>query len=105
MRRSLLARLAFAALAVSPLGVSDLAAQKSLEIRQFQARIEVKTDRSLDVTERIEASFTGQWNGIYRMIPIDYRDKAGFNWSIGVTEVSATDDDGNALRVETERQG
>jgi uncharacterized protein (TIGR04222 family) len=87
------------------LAASPLAAQKSLEIRQFQTRIEVKTDRTLDVTERIEASFTGQWNGIYRMLPIDYRDRAGFNWSIGVTEVSATDDAGNALRVETDRQG
>jgi uncharacterized protein (TIGR04222 family) len=98
-------RRALAGLAAALLLALPLQAQKSIEFRTFDTRIEVRTDRSLDVTERIEAEFTGQWNGIYRAIPIEYRDRAGFNWSIGVKVLSVTDDEGNPLRTETDREG
>ena len=81
-----------------------LAAQRSLEIRRFDALIAVEADASIDVTETIEARFNGKWNGIYRKVPVKYRTPQGFNWSIRLELVSATDDQGNALRTETSRE-
>ena len=81
------------------------AAQRSLAIQKFDARIEVLRDGSIDVTERIQAAFTGSWNGIYRMVPVTYRTPQGFNWSIRLGLVSATDDQGTPLRTETSRVG
>ena len=80
-------------------------AQRSLEIRRFDARIAVAPDASIDVTERIEANFVGSWNGIYRKVPLQYRTPQGFNWSIRVSLISATDDRGTPLRTETSREG
>ncbi len=82
-----------------------LAAQRSLEIRRFDARIAVEPDATIDVTETIEARFNGKWNGIYRKVPVKYRTPQGFNWSIRLDLVSATDDQGQALRTETSREG
>ena len=62
-------------------------------------------DGSIEVREAIEAQFTGQWNGIYRKVPVKYRTPQGFNWSIRLSLISATDGDGNALRTETSREG
>jgi hypothetical protein len=81
-----------------------LRAQRLLEIRRFDALIAVDPDASIDVTETIEARFNGKWNGIYRKVPAQYRTPQGFNWSIRLELVSATDDQGNALRTETSRE-
>jgi uncharacterized membrane protein YgcG len=80
-------------------------AQRSLAIPRFDARIEVFRDGSIEVTERIEVEFTGSWNGIYRMVPVKYRTPQGFNWSIRLDLLSATDDRGTPLRTETSRVG
>lgn len=79
------------------------AAQRSLTIERFDATIRVNRDASLDVTEALTVHFTGSWNGIYRSIPVKYRTPAGFNWTLGVSGISATDDQGRSLRVESSR--
>ncbi len=79
-------------------------AQRSLEIPRFDARIAVGRDGSIDVTETIEARFNGKWNGLYRKVPVKYRTPQGFNWSIRLDLVSATDGQGQALRTETSRE-
>jgi uncharacterized membrane protein len=78
---------------------------RTLEIPSFDSRIVVNRDGSIDVTETIEARFTGSWNGIYRQLPVEYRSPSGFNWSIRVSLRSATDDLGNELRTRTSRTG
>lgn len=97
----LVLRLAILALALT---AAPLAAQRSLTIDRFDAKIIVLPDGRIDVTETITATFTGSWNGIYRKVPIDYRTGQGFNWSIGVKLISATDDQGRALRTEQSRE-
>jgi uncharacterized membrane protein len=77
----------------------------SLRHPRFDARIEVFQDGNIEVTERIETEFTGSWNGIYRMVPVKYRTPQGFNWSIGLALISATDDAGTPLRTDTSRAG
>jgi hypothetical protein len=61
-------------------------------------------DAAIVVNETITARFDGSWNGIYRMIPVKYRTSQGLNWTLGVQVLSATDQDGQALRVETSRE-
>ncbi|MEP6745145.1 MAG: DUF2207 domain-containing protein, partial [Gemmatimonadota bacterium] len=81
-----------------------VAAQRSLAIDRFDSRITVFKDGQIDVTETITATFTGSWNGIYRKVPIDYRTPQGFNWSIHVDFLGATDDQGTPLRTELQRE-
>ena len=91
-------------LAAAPLTAAPLAAQRSLVIQRFDARITVNTDRTIDVTETIVPRFTGSWNGIFRMIPVKYRTPQGFDWSLKLELVSVTDGAGNPLKVEVSRE-
>lgn len=81
------------------------AAQRSLEIERFDARITVNADGTIDVLESIRAKFTGSWNGIYRKVPVEYRTAQGFKWTVRLDLVAATDGEGQALRTETSREG
>jgi hypothetical protein len=81
------------------------AAQRSLEIERFDARITVNADGTIDVLESLRAKFTGSWNGIYRKVPVEYRTAQGFKWTVRLDLVSATDGEGQALRTETSREG
>jgi len=86
------------------LGATSLHAQRSYSIDRFDAQIRVNRDASIDVTETIIAGFVGSYNGIYRMIPVEYRTSTGLNWTLGVTLQSAKDAAGNDLRTESSRQ-
>ncbi|HYT63142.1 MAG TPA: LemA family protein [Gemmatimonadales bacterium] len=82
-----------------------LAAQRSLSIERFDARIVVNRNSGLDVTETITARFVGSWNGLYRTIPVDYHTPQGFNWTLGLSLESARDEVGHNLRTATSREG
>src|SRR5712691_1508051 len=82
-----------------------LAAQRSLSIERFDARIVVNRNSGLDVTETITARFVGSWNGLYRTIPVDYHTPQGFNWKLGLSLESARDEAGHNLRTATSREG
>jgi hypothetical protein len=82
---------------------APLAAQRTLVIERFHADIRVDPDGSLDIAETMTARFTGEWNGIFRVIPVKYRTREGFNWSVGLHLAGATGEDGQALRTETSR--
>jgi uncharacterized membrane protein len=92
------------ALAALLLGAAPAWAQRSLAIKSFDATIRVDRDATIDVTETITAQFTGSWNGIYRTIPVVYRSPQGFNWTLGVKLLDATDSQGRPLRVQASRQ-
>ncbi len=86
-------------------GVVPAAAQRSLAIKRFDATVRVDPDGSIEVAEAITAQFTGSWNGIYRSIPVKYRTPQGFNWTLGLDVLGATDDEGRPLEVEKSREG
>jgi hypothetical protein len=96
-------RAAGMALLVMALAASTSARQ--LKIEKFSAEIFVQPDSSLDVTETIEANFIGVWHGLYRSIPIEYVTPQGFNYSLFVKLVGATDSAGLPLKVESSRDG
>jgi len=92
------------AIATLLLVAAPAAAQRTLEIERFDARITVRIDGTIDVEETIRAKFTGSWNGIYRKVPVEYRTPQGFKWSIRLDLLSATDQDGQPLKTESGRE-
>ena len=80
------------------------AAQKSLAIQRFQAQIVVLPSGELRVTEHITARFQGQWNGIYRTIPVRYESPQGLNYTLQLKVLSATDSTGKPLRYEQQSE-
>ena len=80
------------------------ASARTLRIRDFHAELNVLPDSSLDVTETIRVDFEGAWQGIYRTIPVEYGGPSGFNYSLLLTDINATDLDGAPLRIERQRR-
>jgi hypothetical protein len=79
-----------------------LAAQaKSWRVADFQDSIAVSKDGSAIVTERITLAFAGQWNGIHRMIPIEYPGPSGTNYELYLKILSVTDGEGSALKYDS----
>jgi hypothetical protein len=81
-----------------------LAAQRSLAIERFHATIQVEPDGAIAVAESIVARFTGSWNGVYRTIPVEYHTDQGFNWTLRLELLGATDENGRTLRVDKSRE-
>src|SRR4029077_18899937 len=80
------------------------ASARTLRIRDFHAELNVLPDSSLDVTETIRVDFEGAWQGIYRTIPVEYAGPGGFNYSLFLTDINATDTDGAPLRIDRQRR-
>ena len=81
------------------------AQERSLDIREMNARIIVTRAGNVSVTERFVVHFNGSWNGIYRMIPVEYDAPGGLNYTLRLRIESVTDDAGTELRHEVERVG
>ena len=77
---------------------------RSFVIERFEVTVLVNSDGTLDVTETITPRFTGRYNGIYRDIPVEYRTPQGFNYTLLLESIRATDENGNALKVESSRE-
>jgi hypothetical protein len=95
---------ALAVLLLASVAPGIAAQERTLTIRRFDAVIVVESSGAIRVDETITAQFSGSWNGIYRNIPVKYRTSQGLNWTLGLHVLGATDQDGNALRVETNRE-
>ena len=81
------------------------AAQRSLAIDRFHADVAVGRDGAVEVAETITATFTGSWNGIFRTVPVEYHTPQGFNWTLKLDLLGASDAEGRPLKVERERRG
>ncbi len=80
------------------------AAARELTINSFHVEMEVHPDATLDVTETIAAHFSGEWHGLYRTIPVEYRTPQGLNYTLFLKVLSVADDSGNSLKYETSTQ-
>ena len=78
---------------------------RDLTIQRFDETVTVNPDGTIEVTEIIEARFTGFWHGIYRTIPVEYDTPQHLNYSLLLEPLSVTDDDGHALKYEQKREG
>ena len=78
-------------------------AQRSLEITRFDATIEVEESGWVDVREEIEVRFEGTWNGIFRLIPVEYRTPQGFSYRLFLDDISVTSPSGEAMEFWSSR--
>ncbi len=84
---------------------AQVAAQKSLSIEHFDATVRVEKTGWIDVREQIQVHFTGSWNGIYRLIPVEYRTPQGFSYHLWLEDVSVTGPGGEPLEYSSTREG
>jgi Predicted membrane protein (DUF2207) len=80
---------------------TGVASARSWRIADFQADITVERDGSARVTERISLVFVGEWQGIYRKIPIEYPGPSGSNYELFLEVRSVTDGSGGKLKYES----
>jgi uncharacterized membrane protein len=81
--------------------LTELSAAKSWRIADFQDDIVVDQNGSALVTERISLLFVGQWNGIHRLIPIEYPGPGGTNYELFLEVQSVTDGEGGKLKYDS----
>ncbi len=98
-------RLALAACTCLLLLASALPAfGRSFVLSRFDAEIQVLPSGEVLVTETVRPRFEGSWNGIERLIPVEYKTPQGFNYSLVLDQVSVTDERGTPLKLETSRE-
>jgi len=81
-------------------GRSTPAWARSYHVSQFNSTIHVQEDGSADIQEKITFVFRGQFQGVYRDIPVEYPGPKGSNYSLFVTVNQVTDENGSALKFE-----
>ncbi len=81
------------------------AAARQLVIENFDVQVVVHRDATIEVSEIIEARFIGEWHGLYRTIPVEYRTPQGFNYTLFLDPLSVTDENGSPLKYELSRMG
>ena len=93
-------------LCATVLCVAAPAAARQIVIKNFDEQVVVHRNSSIDVTENIQVQFIGgPWHGIYRTIPIQYRDPEGFNYTLFMENVSARNSDEYPFKVEQSHEG
>ena len=77
---------------------------RSFVLSRFDVDLQVLPSGDLLVTETVSPRFEGSWNGIERLIPIEYHTPQGFNYSLLLDHVSVTDEQGTPLKLESRRE-
>jgi uncharacterized membrane protein YgcG len=81
-------------------------ALRQLVIQHFDEEVIASEDGTIDVTETIQAHFGGEnWHGLYRMIPTEYTNDEGLNYSLLIDHIAVNDSDGHSLKYEQSREG
>lgn len=79
--------------------------QRSWAIARFDAEIRVLRSGEIVVTETISPRFRGSFNGIYRLVPVEYRTPGlGFEHDLRLSVEEVTDGAGERLRHEVSRE-
>jgi uncharacterized membrane protein YgcG len=76
---------------------------RAYHVSKFNSTIHVQPDGSADITEQITFVFRGQFQGVYRDIPVEYPGPRGSNYSLFVTVNQITDENGSSLKFEKNR--
>ncbi|MFN9624470.1 MAG: DUF2207 domain-containing protein [Cyanobacteriota bacterium] len=85
-------------------GAGALAAERRLELTDFQFSALVAQDGSMWVRETLTARFQGHWNGLRREIPL-LAHRARGREPLGLRLLSAKDGAGRSYRVQTRQKG
>jgi uncharacterized membrane protein YgcG len=76
---------------------------RTYHVFKFNSNIHVQADGSADVTEQITFVFRGQFQGVYRDIPVEYPGPRGTNYSLFIRVNQITDENGLSLKFEKSR--
>ena len=79
--------------------------QRSWRISDFRADIDVHTNGSAEIDERISLVFIGAFHGIHRYIPVDYLGPEGSNYSLFLRVQKVTDEEGQPLKYNSKKNG
>lgn len=77
---------------------------RSFVLNRFDVELQVLPDGDLLVTETVSPRFEGSWNGIERLIPVEYRTPQGFNYTLLLDRITVTDEQGAPLKLESSRE-
>lgn len=86
-------------------GITFLQAQPDWAINKFSSRIEIQKDATLLINERIDVNLNIYKHGIYRTIPVHYKDNWGNNYSLILKVISVTDDQGREYQTKITYEG
>jgi uncharacterized membrane protein len=78
---------------------------RNWRISDFHSTITIDQNGGAFVVERITLVFSGQYNGIYRTIPVEYPGPSGTNYTLFLKVASVTDEAGQSLKYESKREG
>lgn len=76
-------------------------AARSWRVANFQDDIHVSKDGTAEITERITVTFSGEFHGIYRQIPIEYPGPDRTNYELYIHVLSITDEQGSSLKYDS----
>ncbi|MBX3235830.1 MAG: DUF2207 domain-containing protein [Nitrospiraceae bacterium] len=93
-----------AALCLALFGQRLPADARSFVLSRFDVDLQVLPNGDLLVTETVSPRFEGSWNGIERLIPVEYRTPQGFSYALLLDDVTATDEQGTPLKLESSRE-
>lgn len=77
---------------------------RSFVLSRFDVELQVLSCGDLLVTETVSPRFEGAWNGIERLIPVEYRTPQGFNYSLLLDQVTVANEQGTSLTFESSRE-
>lgn len=77
---------------------------RSWRIEDFHSDIRVFSTGAVEVAERIRVRFDGSFNGVFRLIPVEYRGTGGFNLTLRLDVTGVEDGSGSPLRYELSRE-
>jgi uncharacterized membrane protein len=80
--------------------VSLPAWSRSYHVAKFNSDIHVDQDGSARVTEEVTFAFVGEFQGVYRSIPVEYPGPNGANYSLFIRVNRVTDDHNSPLKYE-----
>ena len=86
------------------LSLSAPAFARSYEVVKFNSNVHVDIDGSARVTEQITFSFSGEFKGIFRNIPVEYPGPNGTNYSLFI-HVDRVVESGTPLKFEKHTTG
>ncbi len=78
---------------------------RSWRISDFRSTIGIADRGAAVINERITMVFVGQYNGIWRTIPVEYPGPRGTNYSLFLKIESVTDENEHSLKYEVSREG
>lgn len=77
---------------------------RSFVLSRFDVELQVLSGGELLVTETVSPRFEGAWNGIERLIPVEYRTPQGFDYTLLLDRISVTDEQGAQLKFDSSRE-